>query len=101
MVHSVVTSHDEFKIIEDETKESKSLLDNENEKVLRKWLSALYQQANPAFKLIYKATQHGFSGKDFHRHCESKGPTVSLIKSEYGNVFGAFTCQPWTSPDSA
>ncbi len=50
--------------------------------------------------LIYKATQDGFKVNDFHSRCDNKGPTISIIKSEFGKTFGGFTNLNWHNCDS-
>jgi len=30
------------------------------------------------FKLIYRATENGFNPEDFHKKCDSKGPTIII-----------------------
>ena len=33
------------------------------------------------FKLIYRATEDGFDPEIFHRKCDSKGPTLIIMKT--------------------
>jgi len=47
------------------------------------------------FSLLYKATRDGFDGKDFHSKCDNKGPTITIIQSKGGYLFGGFTSQSW------
>ncbi|CDW90102.1 tldc domain-containing protein [Stylonychia lemnae] len=51
-------------------------------------------------KMIYQASRDGYKSIDFHTHCDNKGPTISFILSDYGQVFGGYTSQPWTSPET-
>ena len=51
-------------------------------------------------ELIYQGSRDGFMANDFHRLCDDKGPTATLIKSEEGHVFGGYTSVSWTSPNS-
>lgn len=48
-------------------------------------------------KLLYKASRDGMSAQMFHNLCDNKGATVTIIKTEGGKVFGAYTDIPWTS----
>jgi hypothetical protein len=50
------------------------------------------------WRLIYRASEHGFDAADFHRCCDSFAPTVSIIQTDFGNIFGGFTIVPWSSP---
>lgn len=54
---------------------------------------------DPETSLLYKASRDGFRASDFHRVCDSRGPTITLIKSEFNNIFGAFTSLSFKSPD--
>eukprot|EP00347_Sterkiella_histriomuscorum_P009556 403340752 len=66
--------------------------------------SSLLQNSIPdyftkQYNLLYKGSRDGFTASTFHKLCDDKGPTVSFILSEYGQVFGGFTSIPWTSAD--
>ncbi|EFC38782.1 predicted protein [Naegleria gruberi] len=58
-------------------------------------------KSKPTIELLYRATRDGFSAKNFHEKCDNKGPTLSLIKSEHGNIFGGYTSVSWQSPENA
>ena len=45
-------------------------------------------------RLCYRASVHGWSGQQFHQHCDDKADTVVLVK--VGNyIFGGYTDQTW------
>ncbi|CDW81350.1 UNKNOWN [Stylonychia lemnae] len=48
-------------------------------------------------KLLFKATNDGFKASIFHQKCDNNGPTISIILSEHGEVFGGYTSLPWSS----
>ena len=48
-------------------------------------------------KVIYRGSSHQFTRASFDAHCLYKGPTLSLINSENGRLFGGYTSQPWRS----
>ncbi|KAK8815393.1 hypothetical protein WA158_003605 [Blastocystis sp. Blastoise] len=54
------------------------------------------------WKLLYRASEHNYSAKSFHKCCDNKGETVTLIKhighDDYLNIFGGYTDQSWESP---
>jgi len=58
------------------------------------------------YELLYKATVDGDSIDDFTKKCENKGPTILIVKSQKGQIFGGYTEKNWTknksisSPDS-
>ena len=46
---------------------------------------------NIILELIFKMTENGFTGKDFHHYCDNKGPTLILIKTSNDEIIGGFT----------
>ena len=57
---------------------------------LRKWLGNDYK-----WRLIYRASEHGYTAESFHKYCDDKGPTLIVIKSSGGWIFGGYTTQSW------
>ena len=58
---------------------------------LREWLGNDYK-----WKLLYRASEHGYSGKSFHEYCDNvNGPTLIVIKSSGGWIFGGYTTKSW------
>ena len=51
--------------------------------------------------LLYRASRDGFTPEVFHRNCDGKKNTVTIITSnvEDGYVFGGFTSAKWESAD--
>ena len=47
------------------------------------------------WNLIYRASEHEYTAKSFHQYCDNKGPTLVLIKSSEGWIFGGYTTQSW------
>ena len=50
-----------------------------------------------ALKLLYRASQNDYSANRFHKLCDNKGPTITIIKSNWGNIFGGYASMPWIS----
>ena len=48
-------------------------------------------------KLLYRASEHNYLASKFHQLCDGKGETVTIIKSNFKNIFGGFTKIPWSS----
>ena len=48
------------------------------------------------WKLIYRSSEHGYTGKSFHEYCDNNGPTLVIIKSSGGWIFGGYTTQSWS-----
>ena len=81
--------------LEDKTLGSSLIVKNEtHHSALQSWLPP-----NATCSLLYRASTDGNTPADFHRCCDSKGPTLMLIKSgEY--IFGGYTSKSWESPGS-
>jgi TLD len=60
-----------------------------------KWLDLIAQV--PKLTLVYRGTRDTFKAARFHELTDNKGPTISIIKSKCGKVFGGYTSAPWTS----
>ncbi|CAG8506182.1 10449_t:CDS:1 [Gigaspora rosea] len=52
------------------------------------------------FKLLVRGSRHGFSDKIFHKRCDNKGPTITVIKLKGvdGMVIGGYNPVKWQSP---
>ena len=69
--------------------------DKEKIKIISDWI---IPNRNIIYNQIYKATRDGGTGKDFHVHCDNKGPTLTLIESTNGYIFGGYISISWESP---
>ena len=49
------------------------------------------------FELIFTASINGDNAKDFHRSCDGKGPTVTIVKGKNGHIFGGYVTVPFSS----
>eukprot|EP01084_Bolivina_argentea_P241590 405534_1 len=47
------------------------------------------------YKLLFKASNDGFSANKFHEKCDDNGPTIIIAKSEHNHIFGGYTTQSW------
>jgi len=48
-------------------------------------------------RLLFRSSRDGASGASFHTACDGQGPTVTLIKSSGGYVFGGYAGLAWSS----
>ena len=73
----------------------KTIIKNKEEaqKIL-KWICPYNERK---VKLLYKASLKENTNNDFHRLCDNKGPTVTLIESTKGKRFGGYTSLDWDS----
>ena len=76
-------------VILNETNRKKELL-----KKIKEWIGC------KKMELIFRCTRDGSTSLDFHNNCDNQGETIILIKNEKGNIFGGYTCYPWTSDES-
>ena len=67
------------------------LVNQHYDSYLREWLGNYYK-----WKLIYRASEHGYTTQSFHECCDDKGPTLVIIKSSGGWIFGGYTTQLWS-----
>jgi len=51
-------------------------------------------------KTIFVASKDGDSAADFHKHCDSQGPTVVIVQSTSGAVFGGYSDRNWNHQSS-
>ncbi len=66
------------------------LVDKKYDDKLREWCG------DYKWRLIYRASEHGYTAKSFHKCCDDvKGPTLIVIKSDGGWIFGGYTTQSW------
>ena len=47
------------------------------------------------FKLLYKGTTDGDTIEEFHNKCDNQYPTISIIESTDGQIFGGYTTKSW------
>lgn len=49
------------------------------------------------FTLLYRSTVNGLEPNQFHSRVDHKGPTLSIVETEEGVIFGGYTSIPWAS----
>ena len=67
------------------------IVDKKYDPKLREWLGRMKK-----WKLIYRASEYGYTPESFHQYCDNKGPTLVVIKSTDGWIFGGYTTQSWS-----
>ena len=66
------------------------LVNQQYDTKLREWLGSYYK-----WRLLYRASEHGYTAESFHDYCDNKGPTLIVIKSSGGWIFGGYATQSW------
>ena len=62
------------------------------------YLNKIYEwTGGKNMELLYRGTRDGMSGEAFHNKCNNKGPTISIIKSDKGYIFGGYTSINWAT----
>ena len=70
------------------------ILSSDQSVTLVNWLKESRTITNGSDKLLYRASRNGWAASNFHSCCDSKGPTVTVVKS--GNyIFGGYADQSW------
>ena len=66
------------------------LVNQQYEATLREWIGD-YQ-----WRLIYRASEHGYTASSFHECYNEKGPKLIVIKSDGGWIFVCYITQSWS-----
>ncbi|KAL0488095.1 TLD domain-containing protein [Acrasis kona] len=56
------------------------------------------KNAVKGYKLCIRASRDGYSAYEFHKRCDNRGPSITIVKSESNHVFGGYTPISWKSP---
>jgi len=60
----------------------------------------LKQVSKKIGETLYVASKDGQSSSDFHSKCDSQGPTVVIVLTTTGNIFGGYAATSWTKSNS-
>jgi hypothetical protein len=64
---------------------------------MKQWLLNQLPMKVLTITLLYSSTTHGWKPSKFHELCDEKGPTITIMKSKAGKVFGGLAMQSWDS----
>ena len=65
------------------------LVSQQYDSKLREWIG------DYKWRLIYRASEHGYTAESFHAYCDDKRPTLVVIKSSGRWIFGGYTTRSW------
>ena len=68
--------------------------DYETEKQIKKWINP---NKKIKLKLLFRMTRDGDKCSDFHKYCDNKGPTLTLVHTDKDYKFGGYTPFSWRS----
>ena len=49
------------------------------------------------FHLLFRASENEYSAQKFHEKCDDQGATLTIIESNWGNLFGGYSSKSWKS----
>ena len=71
--------------------DSTILYDDEYDEYLKRWIGK-----DIKWEKIYEAYSSDNQSSTFHKHCDNIGPTLTIIKSKKGWIFGGYASKSWT-----
>ena len=69
----------------------------EKQKTIINWIREKTGKKDIKFELIFRKSDNGSNSSDFHKYCDGKGPTLSLIETKDNLIIGGFTPLNWQS----
>jgi len=63
---------------------------------LQRQLAAWAGAPKTPWRLLYRASTHGFSADAFHRNCDSIAPTYTIVLGALGELCGGYSDVAWT-----
>ena len=58
--------------------------------LIKDWIEEKVNKKEIKFELIFKMRENGTNSDDFHKHCDNKGQTLTLVKTTKNKIFGRF-----------
>ncbi|KAF7271972.1 hypothetical protein GWI33_015208 [Rhynchophorus ferrugineus] len=75
-----------------------SLILGQDKSHFQRILNAWYGHAKQTWRLIYRASSHGYSASAFHRLCDGISPTYVIVLGTRGEICGGFSDAAWGRP---
>ena len=69
--------------------------DKEKQEIIINWIKQKTNKKKIKFEKIFVMSVNGSSSQDFHKYCDNKGPTLTIIKTTKNRIFGGFTPLNW------
>jgi IS1 family transposase len=79
--------------IENKIIDSRIVNQNQSRELFMRCIDQLKSQAN--WMLAYRASADGMNAKAFHSKCDDKADTLTIIKTNNGDILGGYTEQNW------
>ena len=72
--------------------EYSSIINNQvYDKQIQEWFGNKYE-----WELLFRASENEYKAESFHECCDDMGPTLVIIKSTGGWIFGGYTTRSWS-----
>ena len=65
--------------------------------LISNWIEEAIKKNDIKYELLFKMSENGNNSEDFHKYCDNKGPTLTLVKTTNNKIFGGFTPLNWNS----
>ncbi|XP_047739160.1 uncharacterized protein LOC108682676 isoform X2 [Hyalella azteca] len=62
---------------------------------MQRLLNSWYGSSKQMWRLVYRASTHGYSAEAFHRHCDGTAPTFVIVTGQQGEVCGGYSDIAW------
>ena len=72
-----------------------TIIDLEKISIILNWIKIKTNKTVNFLELIFKMSDDGSTGEDFHKSCDRKGHTLILIRTKNQKIFGGFTPLEW------
>ena len=88
---------DSFKSRINKSFESSSIIKDDINKLnnIIGWIKEKTNKEVINIESIFKMKENGYDSKDFHKYCDDKEPTLTLVKTTKDKIFGGFTPLNW------
>ena len=73
--------------------------DLDSNELINKWIEESINKKEIKFELIFRMSEIGNKASDFHKYCDKKGPTLTLIRTTKNKIFGGFTPLNWSQKE--
>ena len=82
---------------------SSSIIKNDIKKqnMINNWIKEKIGANKIKYELIYQMSKNGYKSEDFHKCCDFKGATLTIIETKSKHIFGGFTPLSWNSNGKA
>ena len=62
--------------------------DLESHIVINNWIEETIDKKKIKYELIFKMSENGTKSEHFHKYCDNKGPTLTIVKTTKNKIFG-------------